>query len=261
MEKKSITNHKVFLKKSTGYKAMVDRMLIIERKFIKELAEKSPPTPTDYLEGAKLTLSIASYYIAQNEIYVNIFTTSNEAILKSARKYIAITIDYLAKIYSNSQEFVFDEKDVRHQAHLEIAEFVGYEVATRTGFYLEYLDQFFDPQSRWHWNVLDLSFDLALIFKNTFIFKKILQQLDIRAENVYERKTYVGLLKTHLSDVADGYRLKYEVTRMNSDMDRATQVLEVLKYLHMALNEPKDMEAQSRKIELWKAKAIADHKG
>jgi hypothetical protein len=261
MEKKSITNHKVFLKKATGYRAMADRMLIIERKFLKELSEKADKMPSDYLEGLRLTLSIASYYIAQNEIYVDVFTTSNDAILKAARKYMALSIDYLVKIYSTSPDFVYDDKDIRFLSHNEIDEFVGYEIATKTGFYLEYLDQFFDPQSRWHWNVLDLSYDLALAFKNTFRFKKLVQQLDIRAENVYERKAYVNLLKTYLNEVADGYRFKYEITRMGADMDRATQMLEVLKQLHIALNEPKDKDAQVRKIELWRAKVVADHKG
>lgn len=202
----------------------------------------------DYMEGLRLSLSIASYYIVQNQIYHAIFTTSNETILKSARKYLALSVDYLAKIFSTSQDFLYDEKDVRAKAHAEIEEFTGYKLVARTGFYLDYLDHFFDVQSRWHWSVLDLSYELALIYKNAFNFKNLVQNLDIRAENVYERKSYLMQLKTYLSDVADGFRMKYEITRINTDMDKAIRVLEVLKQLHIALNEQKSKRHRCVKL-------------
>ncbi|NIZ46998.1 hypothetical protein PVA44_03000 [Entomospira nematocerorum] len=260
MEKKSITNHKVFLRKSAGYRNMVDKLLVIERKFLKELDAKDVRGPLDCLEGLRITLSIASYYIAQNEIYRSVFTNSNESILKSARKYLALSIDYLIKIYSTDPSFVYDERDIRHQAHAEIDEFMGYKMVTRTGFYLEYLNTFFEPQSRWQWNILDLSYELALVFKNSFNFKTLIQRLDLRENNVYERKLYLNNLKMHLNEVADGFRVKYEITRMSIDMDKAIRTLEILRHLHLALAEQKDIEAQNRKIELWQAKVIADQK-
>jgi hypothetical protein len=260
MEKKNVTNHKVFLKKSAGYRNMSERMLQIERAFLSELSKKSTVELSDQMEGLQISLSIASYYIVQNEIYHTIFSTSNETILKSARKYMAISIDYLTKTYSTAYEFLYDEKDIRAKAHAEIDEFQGYKMITRVGFYLEYLDQFFDVQSRWHWNILDLSYDLSLVYKNAFNFKTLVQQLDIRADKVYERKAYVQQLKNYLSDTADGLRMKYEITRLNPDMEKAVRVIEVLKQLHVALNEPREVEAQTRKIELWRAKVITDQR-
>lgn len=260
MEKKNVTNYRIFLKRSASYRAMVDRMLIIERKYLTDLAQKRVSSISDHLEGMRLSLSIASYYIIENEIYRNIFTISNETILKSSRKYLALSIDYLSKIYTTDADLLYREEDIRRQAHAEIEEFESYKIVTRVAFYLDYLDSFFDIQSRWHWNVLDLSFDLALIYKNTFNFKSIVSKLDIRAENGYERKLYLLQLKTYLNEVADGLRMKYEITRMPTDMDKAVSVLEILRQIHIALNEIRDAETQARKMEVWQAKVVSDQK-
>jgi hypothetical protein len=250
---------KQYLGKVAPFQAMAERLNLIEKKFTLE-SQFPDADVNDFINGAEINLSLVSYYIAMNEVHRLVFDTSNESLVKTARRSLANAMHWLEKMFSTSREFGYEDDDMRLVALLEISEFKRYELMRITGFYLGYLESFFSTNSKGYWSFLDLSAKFALIFKNTFDFRTLVKATDLREAHSAERKAMLLILKQSFEDVANAFKFKYETFRMESDMKQAIYALEILAKIALYMREPHEAEVQKRKIELWQSKFIADKK-
>ncbi len=245
--------------KVAPFQAMAERLNLIEKKFVLE-SQHPDVDMHDFMNGAEINLALTSYYLAMNEVYNLVFNTSNETLVKMARRSLVNALHWLEKMFSTNREFSYEDDDIRLVALEEIPEFKRYELMRTAGFYLGYLESFFSSNSKWYWSFLDISVKFALIFKNTFDFRGLIKATDIREARGAERKAVLSILKQSFEDVANAFKLKYETFRMEADMRQAVNALEILAKIALFMREPHEAEVQKRKIELWQGKLISDVK-
>ena len=213
------------------------------------------------LELANLSMDMLSYYIVLADLCKVLTKVKNENYVNEARKLAYKSIIYLENVVTNYIDVPFS--DYKDQLLL-IQTFPDNErlkLMNKLGLSIQLVIDSLGENSKWKWSYSELRGRYAVVLKNIIDLKKYNAEFDPRSSGYQERIVLMMKTKQFLSEVADMYRQKYELTTQRlDDMKMALQFLGALKRIHAILSEAEDADEIGKKIDVWKAKMEDDER-
>lgn len=208
-------------------------------------------------------LKLALLYIKASSHSCSIYAISNhylnnkvDSLLNEARKYITTSIVYLEGVFSNKVDIELQHnEDILKYFSEKIDDEWKYNFISSFGYMITYLKYLYGDDSKWKWNFVEVSTRFAIITKNMINYKTYIRDLNPGVEGYRDRIKIMRLNKKLLSESANSYRMKYELTDKGaSDIQIAMNILSVLRKIHIYLGETEEANKTKRIYDLWNKK-------
>ncbi|POR04748.1 hypothetical protein AU468_02740 [Alkalispirochaeta sphaeroplastigenens] len=243
------------------YKHTAEAILQREKSLLKVIAGDQSGASYKYLALAEERLNMASYFLLQNALSVTLLGVKNEAFLNDARKSCYQSVIYLEEVVSSHIDLPFSEYSDFLESIEGVSDENRYRLARKLGFTIQSVVDAFGRNSKWRWSFVELEGRYAAVAKNLVNFKTFIAGLDPQVEGYQARMGMLELIIYLLSQSADRYREKYELSTLRiDDFKRAISFLAALRRIYVVLGEAEKSEEVKKKMEVWKAKMDADEK-
>jgi hypothetical protein len=251
----------MYYEKVKPYTTMTKALLDTEKKLLQETRSNPANAPIQKLALTDEMLNLASYYIAINGMSQAVLKSKNEESLNDARKSLYKAVIYLEEVVSNYIDAPFSDYEEKLSAIESFNQNQRYQLICKMGFAIDLLEHAYGDNSKWRWTFVDLEGRFAVTAKNILDLKSIYEQMNPGAE-YYESSVYhVRLVKKLISQAADRYREKYELsTGQVLDFKTGINFLGALRRLHIVLSENEESNEVKKKLAIWSAKLETDHK-
>ncbi|MCX7656429.1 MAG: hypothetical protein N2Z76_07890 [Treponemataceae bacterium] len=250
-----------YFEKIKPYKEMIDGILNRERNML-ALIQKEPQTGAfKKLVLSEEMLNLASYYLVMNGISQAILGVKNEDALNEARKSLYKSIIYLEELVTNLIDAPYSE----YEEKLALLEGVDitrrYTLVRKLGLAIRLVEDGYGENTKWKWAFVEIEGRFATVAKNLFDLKSAVAGMDPRSPDYEVTVYYLRTIKRLLSQAADRYREKYELSTLRfDDFKQAINYLAALKRIHILMGEREEAETVKKKQEIWAAKLEADQK-
>jgi len=243
------------------YVSMTKSLLDTEKKLLVEARKNTPNSPIQKLVLADEMLNLASYYIAINGMSQSVLRNKNEEALNDARKSLYKAVIYLEEVVSNLIDAPFSDYQEKLEAIESYNQDQRYHLICKMGFAIDLLEQAYGDNSKWRWTFVDLEGRFAVTAKNMLDLKNIYENMAPGAEYYDSTVYHLRLVKKLISQAADRYREKYELsTGQVLDFKTGINFLGALRRLHIVLSENEESNEIKKKLAIWSAKLETDHK-
>jgi hypothetical protein len=243
------------------YTAMTKALLDTEKKLLVEARKDTPNAPIQKLALADEMLNLASYYIAINGMSQAVLKTKNEEALNDARKSLYKAVIYLEEVVSNFIDAPFSDYEDKLSMIESYNEDQRYNLVCKMGLAIDLLEQAYGDNSKWRWTFVELEGRFAVTAKNIIDLKNIYGNMAPGAEYYDSTVYHLRLVKKLISQAADRYREKYELsTGQILDFKTGINFLGALRRLHIVLSENDDSNEVKKKLAIWTTKLETDHK-
>ncbi|MDR0486970.1 MAG: hypothetical protein LBG91_01850 [Treponema sp.] len=259
-----ITDHDrhIYYEKIKGYMSAADALLRTEEKFLLEAGKYSPEEAAlKKLVLVDEMLNLTSNYIAISGISYVVLKNKNEEALNDARKSIYKAVIYLEEIVSKNIDAPFSEYEDKLALITSFDTNQRYQLVRKMGLTVDLLEQAYGDNSKWRWSFVELEGRFAAAAKNIIDFRSAVENSDYDSP-FYESSIYhFRLVKKLLTQSADRYREKYELsTGQVQDFRMGIDFLAALRRLHIVLNDREEAEDIKKKLNIWSAKLETDLK-
>jgi len=261
MAKITEQDRSLYQEKVKIYVAMTKALLDTEKKLLVEARKNTPNSPIQKLALADEMLNLASYYIAINGMSQAVLRNKNEEALNDARKSLYKAVIYLEEVVSNLIDAPFSDYQEKLAAIESYNQDQRYHLICKMGFAIDLLEQAYGDNSKWRWTFVDLEGRFAVTAKNMLDLKNIYDNMAPGAEYYDSTVYHLRLVKRLISQAADRYREKYELsTGQVLDFKTGINFLGALRRLHIVLSENEESNEIKKKLAIWSAKLETDHK-
>jgi hypothetical protein len=206
-------------------------------------------------------LNLASNYIIMSGVSEVILGVRNEGALNDARKSIYKCVIYLEGVLGNVVDAPFSEYEDKLERIAPLDAAGRYLLVRKLGLAIQLLKDAYGDHSKWRWSFVELEGRFAVVTKNILDLKKAGANTDPRSPE-YEPTVYlVRLIKKLLSQAADRYRERYELsTRNTEDLRMGILFLSALRRMQSLLGNRQEVELTKKRMDVWEAKLVADPK-
>jgi len=251
----------VYHEKVKGFIVMTRSLLEKEKKLLVEAKKNTPESPYQKLTLADEMLNLASYYIAVNGISQTVLKTKNEEALNDARKSLYKAVIYLEEVVSNYIDVPFSDYEDKLKSIESYDQNQRYNLVRKMGLAIDILEQAYGDNSKWRWTFVEIEGRFAAAAKNMIDLKNVYVNASPTSP-FYDSSVYhLRLIKKLLSQAADRYREKYELsTGVTLDFKTGINFLSVLRRIHIVLAENEESEAIKKKLAIWSQKLETDLK-
>jgi len=249
----------LFNKKTTPYRATIEAIIKEEHEAGVLLKGKGPESAVKRIEMADVMVNLASNYLVINGVSQSIQNQKFEDALNDARKAMYKSVIYVEETVSNYVDAPFAEYEKRLWEIESVSPAKRFFLIRKMGLAIQLLAQAYGDKSKWKWGFADLEGRHAVVAKNLLNLKDIMLDLDPRSSN-YEPVTFhLILAKKLLSQSADRYREKYELSTGDiEDFKKGITYLSALKRLNILTNARDDAVISQKKLTIWTNKLTAD---
>ena len=262
MAKVSEESRLQFSRSVKPYKEKIKEMLNAEKSALNAAAANKAEAPYKKIELCADMIYIASLYMAQNTLSLNILEVKNNDALNDARKILYKAIIYLEDIVTNIIDLPYSELADKHEALAKESLVNRYYLIRILGFTINLLELAFGENSKWKWSFVELKGRFAVVAKNFIDMRNSVKAYFDPNNDEYETTVlYVRLISKLLDASASGYRDKYELsTRRIDDMRNGIKFLLAKHKLLIAISDKDNAEEIKKKAIVWKEKMDADQK-
>jgi len=261
MSKITDQDRAMYLEKVKIYTAMTKALLDTEKKLLMEARKNTPNSPLQKLTLCDEMLNLASYYIVINGMSQAVLKTKNEEALNDARKSLYKAVIYLEEVVSNYIDAPFSDYEGKLAMIETYNQNQRYQLICKLGFAIDLLEQAYGDNSKWRWTFVELEGRFAVVAKNILDLKNIYEQMSPGAEYYDSSVYHVRLVKKLISQAADRYREKYELsTGQILDFKTGINFLGALRRLHVVLAENMESQEIKKKYAIWTTKLETDQK-
>jgi hypothetical protein len=206
-------------------------------------------------------LNLASNYIIMSGVSEVILGIRNEGTLNDARKSIYKCVIYLEGVLGNAVDAPFSEYEDKLAWIAPLDAAGRYLLVRKLGLTIQLLKDAYGDRSKWRWSFVELEGRFAAVAKNILDLKKAGANTDPRSPE-YEPTVYlVRLIKKLLTQAADRYRERYELsTRNPEDLRTGILFLSALRRMQSLLGNRQEVELTKKRMDVWEAKLVADPK-
>jgi len=251
----------MYYEKVKPYVTMTKTLLDMEKKLVMETKKNPANAPIQKLTLTDEMLNLASYYIAVNGMSQAVLKTKNEEALNDARKSLYKAVIYLEEVVSNYIDAPFSDYEGKLSMIESYNQNQRYGLICKLGFAIDLLEQAYGDNSKWRWTFVELEGRFAVVAKNILDLKNIYEQMNPGAEYYNSSVYHVRLVKKLISQAADRYREKYELsTGQILDFKTGINFLGALRRLHIVLSENEESQDIKKKYAIWTAKLETDQK-
>ena len=261
MAKISENDRKMYYEKVKPYVTMTKALLDTEKKLLVETKKNTVNSPIQKLSLTDEMLNLASNYMAVNGISLSVLKTKNEEALNDARKSLYKAVIYLEEVVSNYIDAPFSDYEEKLLAIESFDPNQRYSLICKMGLAIDMIEQAYGDNSKWRWTFVDLEGRFAATAKNIVDLKSVYTNASPESPYYDSSVYHLRLIKKLLSQAADRYREKYELsTNRIDDFKMGIHFLNALKRVHILLGDRSDAETVKKKAEIWAAKLEVDLK-
>jgi hypothetical protein len=261
MAKITDSDRAMYHEKVKIYVAMTKALLDTEKKLLVEAKKNTSSSSMQKLALADEMLNLASYYIAINGMSQAVLKSKNEEALNDARKSLYKAVIYLEEVVSNFVDAPFSDYEDKLISIESYNQNQRYNLICKMGFAIDMLEQAYGDNSKWRWTFVDLEGRFAVTAKNILDLKGIYEQMAPGAEYYDSTVYHLRLVKKLISQAADRYREKYELsTGQVLDFKTGINFLGALRRIHIVLSENEESNEVKKKLAIWSTKLETDHK-
>lgn len=250
----------LWVRRQNDYKEIINGLISKEKDILATLANLPVQhTFIKKLELLSLCMDIISYYVLLSDLSKVFTKVKSELYLNEARKYVFKALIYTEEVVSAYIDVPFSEYEERLKVIANFPDEQRLILMNKLGYSIDSVIDALGENSKWKWSYPEWKGRYAVVLKNFIDLKKYVAEFDPRSVGYQERFLMMRRAKSSLSEVADAYRQKYELTSQRiDDIKLALQYLGALKRIHAYLGENEDVEAVKKKYEVWKAKMEDD---
>ena len=243
------------------YLSMTKAMLKTEKDLVAEARKVPAEAPLKKLTLVDEMLNLTSNYIAINGVSTAVLRVKNEEALNDARKSLYKAVIYLEEVVSNYIDAPFSDYEEKLTAIESYDQNQRYNLVRKIGLAIDLLEQAYGDNSKWRWTFVDLEGRFSATAKNMLDLRNAMTNSNPESP-YYESTVYhLRLVKKLLSQSADRYREKYELsTGQILDFKTGISFLAALRRIHIVLAEKEEAEEMKKKLSIWSAKLETDHK-
>jgi len=261
MAKISDLDRNTYYEKIKVYQAMIRAMLKTEKNLLLKSKNPAPEGPMTKLTLVDEMLNLTSNYIAVSGISFAVLKVKNEEALNDARKSLYKAVIYLEETVSNYIDAPFSDYEEKLNAIETFDPNMRYQMIRKIGLAIDFLQNAYGDNSKWRWTFVELEGRFATIAKNILDLRNIIKYSGPDSEFYDSTVYHLRLVKKLLSQSADRYREKYELsTSQMSDFKIGLNYLGALRRIHIVLSESEEAEAVKKKYAIWSAKLDTDIK-
>lgn len=261
MAKTSDADRHTYFEKVREYTSAAKALLKTEKDIMQETRKNPAAAPMLKLNLADDMLNLTSNYIAVNGVSLAVLKAKNEEALNDARKSLYKAIIYVEEVVSNYVDVPFSDYDEKLAAIEEYDENRRYQLILKTGFTVDLLEHAYGDNSKWRWAFVEMEGRLATVAKNLLDLRNAINNSSPESPYYDSTVYHLRLAKKLLSQSADRYREKYELSNgQMSDFKIGINFLGALRRLHIVLAESEEAEVVKKKQVIWSAKLDTDMK-
>jgi hypothetical protein len=251
----------LYLKKTEGYREVIEAILQQEKKILAAIQQDSENTACKRIVLVDEMLNLASYYILLSNVSQSMLKNKNEDALNDGRKALYKGIIYLEEIVTSRVDALFSEYEDK-LAQLEPIDITRrYLLIRKMGLCIDLLENAYGDNTKWRWSFVDIEGRYAAVAKNILDLKKAVSNTDPRSPFYEPTVCHIRLVEQLLDQAADRYREMYELsTHRIEDFRTGIHFLGALRRIYTLLGNREEAELVKKKFEIWSAKLEADLK-
>jgi len=255
-----IDRHAYFEKVKT-YTSITKALLKTEKDLVLESRKNTPEAPLVKLTLADEMLNLASNYIAVNGVSQAVLKVKNEEALNDARKSIYKAVIYLEEAVSNYIDAPYSDYEEKVTAIEAYDQNQRYNLIRKMGLAIDLIENAYGDNSKWRWTFVEIEGRFATVAKNIIDLKSAYANKSPESPYYDSTVYHLRLIKKLLSQAADRYREKYELsTGQTLDFKTGINFLAALRRIHIVLAENEESNEIKKKLAIWSAKLDTDLK-
>jgi hypothetical protein len=259
MAKVSDQERHLYFEKTAPYHAAIEAVLNKEKKQLLILQKNAVNPAFMRLALAEDMLNLASYYIVLNGVSLSVLKVKNEDALNEARKSLYKSIIYLEQVVTGLVDAGFSEYEDRTAEIASLDSARRYFLIRKAGLAIQLLENAYGDNTKWKWSFVELEGRYAAAAKNILDMKHAVTNTDPRSPNYEPVMYHLRLVRRLLSQAADRYRERYELSTNHPDDYRlAIAFLGALKRILVVMGDREEAEAVRKKIDIWSSKLESD---
>lgn len=262
MGKVSDAYRQLYNDKAAVYQQQIDTLLLKEKNVLDFISKDPDGAAYKRLLLVDEMLFVSTLYLAKHSLSVAVLGVKNEDALNDARKTLYKAVIYLEEVVSDYIDAPFSDYEDKVSLIANLPESKRYYLIRKMGLAIQMIIEAYGDNTKWRWTFVELEARFATVAKNILDLKKASKDgLDPHSEDYDETVYHLRLVKKLLSQAADRYREKYELsTGRIDDFRLGINYLLALRRIYIILNEREAAEEAKRKAEIWKEKMEKDHK-
>jgi hypothetical protein len=261
MAKISTEERHQYLEKVKPYRAAIDRYLKHEQTVLSLLKKETDGAAFKRLALVDEMISLSSNYIVLSGVYLSMLKVRNEDALNDGRKSLYKAVIYLEEVVSNLVDAPFADYEEKLAGIASVEAKRRYLLVRRLGLVIHLLKNAYSDNTKWKWAFVELEGRFAAVVKNIIDLKSAVANTDPRSPAYEPTIRHLQMAKRLLSQAADRYREKYELsTNRIDDFKSGINFLSALQRLHLMLGDKNEAETVKKKLDIWMTKLEIDIK-
>jgi hypothetical protein len=250
-----------YLERVGSFRQAIDGLLKAEKKTLPLLREENEGTAMARIALAEDMLNLASNYSIMSGVSEAVLGIRNEEALNDARKSLYKCVIYLEGTLGNSVDAPFSDYEDKLARIASLDAAGRYLLVRKLGLGIQLLKGAYGDNSKWKWSFVELEGRFAVVTKNILDLRKAAANTDPRSPE-YEPTIYlIRLIKKLLSQAADRYRERYELsTRNTEDLKMGILFLSALRRMQSLLGNRHEVEVTKKKMDVWETRLLTDSK-
>ena len=241
------------------YRAAANVILKQEEDILAQIGKIDAQPPLLYMRLADLMLDLTSHFIVIDKVTKVVLKSRNEETLNEARKSLYKSIIYTEKVVSGYVDAPFSDYKEMVMEIESISPADRYRFVRKMGCTVDLLKTSYGDNSKWRWTFVELEGRYAAVTKNLINLRDIIVNTNYESEHYEATTRHLMLAKKLLSQVADRYRQKYELsTNLIEDFNKGIFFLSALWRLCTVTDDQQEAVTAKKKVEIWNAKLASD---
>jgi hypothetical protein len=248
-----------YAERAGSFRKAIEELLKREKETLPLLRAENEGTAMLRVALAEDMLNLASHYIIMSGVSEAALGIRNEEALNDARKSLYKCVIYLEGAVGNFVDAPFSEYEDKLARIAPLDAAGRYLLVRKLGLAIQLLKDAFGDNSKWKWSFVELEGRFAAAAKNILDLKKAAANTDPRSPEYEPTALLIRLIKKLLSQTADRYRERYELsTRNTEDLRMGILFLSALRRIQSLLGNRMETELTKKKMDVWESKLLAD---
>ena len=242
-----------------AYRAAIETILKQEQDTLVVIKSNGPDAALRRLTLADSMLNLASNYIVMDGVVQSVLKVKNEDSLNEARKALYKSIIYLEEIVSNYIDAPYSDYEEKLEEIENITPAERYLFVRKMGLAIELIENAYGDNTKWKWTFVDMEGRYASVAKNIINLRDVMINSSLDSEHYEPTVRHLMLVKKLLSQAADRYRQKYELsTNRIDDFKMGISFLAALRRLNVVTGNQVEAVEAKKKLDVWNVKLATD---
>jgi len=247
------------IEQTSIYRAAVDAILKQEQETLVVIRNNDPTAAFKRLFLVDSMLNLASNYMVMDGVVQSVLKLKNEDALNEARKALYKSIIYLEEVVSNLIDAPYSDYEDKLNDIENVSPAQRYLLVRKMGLAIQLLENAYGDNTKWRWTFVDMEGRYAAVAKNIINLRDIMVNSNFDSEHYEPTVRHLALVKKLLSQAADRYRQKYELsTNRIDDFKMGITFLSALRRLNILTGNQEEAVTSKKKLDIWNTKLATD---